>query len=75
MLEALSSGLPVAGSDFGGIKELLDGKKECFLIPTRVGSWVDFLKDILKNPGLIAQNISYQSRTFYDIAYEIDQLI
>jgi len=50
VLEAFAAGLPVAGSDLGGIKELLEGVKGCYLLPLEVEAWRTFLADLLKYP-------------------------
>ena len=39
ILEAFASGLPVAGTNLGGIKELLNDKEGCFLLPTDPMAW------------------------------------
>ena len=39
LLEAFAAGIPVAGTNLGGIKELLANKKGCFLIPPDSLAW------------------------------------
>ena len=53
VLEAFAAGLPVAGSDLGGITELLEGVPGCALLPLEVKAWVDYLKALLFNPSPI----------------------
>ena len=50
VLEAFSAGLPVAGSDLGGIKELLEGVEGCFRLPLEVAAWRQLLGNLLCNP-------------------------
>ena len=50
VLEAFAAGLPVAGTNLGGIKELLSNKKGCFLLPPDPLAWKNlFLNINLKN--------------------------
>lgn len=46
VLEAFAAGLPVAGSDLGGIKELLAGGAG-HLLPTEAKAWQQFLQHLL----------------------------
>jgi glycosyltransferase involved in cell wall biosynthesis len=50
VLEAFAAGLPVAGSDLGGIKELLEGVEGCYLLPLKGEAWRTFLADLLRSP-------------------------
>ncbi len=49
VLEAFAAGLPVAGSDLGGIKELLEGVPGCFRLPLEVEAWSSCLSALLVN--------------------------
>ncbi len=49
VLEAFAAGLPVAGSDLGGIKELLAGGAG-HLLPTEPKAWQQFLQRSLISP-------------------------
>lgn len=49
VLEAFAAGLPVAGSDLGGIKELLAGGAG-HLLPTETKAWQQFLQRSLISP-------------------------
>jgi glycosyltransferase involved in cell wall biosynthesis len=54
VLEAFAAGLPVAGSDLGGIQELLAGVPGCALVPLEVESWFEHFKALLSDPGKIS---------------------
>lgn len=53
VLEAFAAGLPVAGSDLGGIKELLEGVKGCFRLPLEVAAWRQLLDNLLRDPATL----------------------
>ncbi len=54
VLEAFSHGVPVVGSNLGGIAELVKDKKNGILVePGNIKSWQKALQDIFYNPGLI----------------------
>jgi glycosyltransferase involved in cell wall biosynthesis len=57
VLEAFAAGLPVAGSDLGGIKELLEGVPGCALLPLRRRAWRDLFASLLADPAAIAGTI------------------
>ncbi|MCP9773911.1 glycosyltransferase [Synechococcus sp. Tobar12-5m-g] len=54
VLEAFAAGLPVAGSNLGGIKELLDGAAG-HLLPQEAKAWQHFLQRSLNNPEALKQ--------------------
>ena len=47
VLEAFAAGIPIAGSDLGGIRELLDGVQGCFRVPLQTDSWRKLLHTLL----------------------------
>lgn len=70
VLEAFAAGLPVAGSDLGGIKELLEGVPGCALLPLSTDHWVSFLQRTLSD-GTSLENFSAPDvRQFCSIAEE-----
>ena len=52
LLEAMSCGLPVIGTDVRGIKEVINHKKSGYLCDTSVGSMKEAITDVLKNDEL-----------------------
>jgi len=75
VLEALAAHLPVAGTDRGGIRELLAGVPGCTLLPPRPQAWTSYLQSVLQNPhqlrGLPAQ---LPDRRFSQLAAELNPL-
>jgi glycosyltransferase involved in cell wall biosynthesis len=53
VLEAFAAGLPVAGSDLGGIRELLEPAEGCYLVPLSVPDWVALLRHLLVDPSAL----------------------
>lgn len=51
VLEAFAADLPVAGSDLGGIHELLKGVEGCYRLPLDVEAWRQLLSSLLRNPA------------------------
>ena len=70
VLEAFSAGLPVAGSDLGGIKELLDGVAGCFRLPLQVEAWRQLFCNLMRNPKVL-QLEQPPARVFDAIAREL----
>ncbi len=70
VFEAFAAGLPVAGSNLGGIKELLEGMPGCALLPLEATSWCAYLHGLLSNPSELAASIC-QLRSFDDLAAEL----
>jgi glycosyltransferase involved in cell wall biosynthesis len=54
VLEAFAAGLPVAGSDLGGIRELLQGQACGFLLPLRSEAWAGLIRQLLADPSPLA---------------------
>lgn len=53
VLEAFAAGLPVAGSNLGGIQELLQGQQGCFLVSLDWKAWKNLLLDIIHGKLLL----------------------
>jgi len=71
VLESFAVGLPVAGSNLGGIKELLDGVEGCFLLPPSVEAWGQFLFRLVKNRQLLSPFNPPAFRDFSAVAHEL----
>ncbi|QUS59977.1 glycosyltransferase [Synechocystis sp. PCC 7339] len=71
VLEAFAAGLPVAGSDLGGIKELLTDKAGGYLLPIDWKAWASFFRNIIEQ-RLSLTPLSIEFRSFSKIANEID---
>lgn len=53
VLEAFAAGIPVIGSDLGGIRELLQNQEGCFLLPLEISSWSNILAKLVRFPHLL----------------------
>nr|WP_071778039.1 glycosyltransferase [Synechococcus sp. WH 8016] len=71
VLEAFAAGLPVAGSNLGGIKELLEGVDGCFRLPLEVVAWRRLFIELMTNPRILSRFSSPSSRQFSHIANEM----
>ena len=71
VLEAFAAGLPVAGSDLGGIKELLEGVEGCALLPLEVKAWRDYFYQLIQDRTSIAVNLPALTRNFADLARDL----
>jgi len=69
VLEAFAVGLPVAGSDLGGIKELLAGGAG-HTLSTHAKSWQQFLQHVLINPEELKSPPTF-IRDFSAVAIEL----
>jgi glycosyltransferase involved in cell wall biosynthesis len=75
VLEALAAHLPVAGTDRGGIRELLAGVPGCTLLPPTAQAWSSYLQGLLRNPHqLRALPSDMAVRGFSQIAAELSPL-
>jgi glycosyltransferase involved in cell wall biosynthesis len=68
ILEAMAAGLPVAGSDFNGYRELIENGKTGFSIPTY---WGDTAPDIEALSGILYRN-SHNFFLAQSIALDLD---
>ncbi len=50
VLEAFAAGIPVAGSDLGGIRELLMGRSDGFLLPLDSAHWSKLFRELIRQP-------------------------
>lgn len=71
VLEAFAAGLPVAGSDLGGIKELLEGVEGCALLPLEAEAWRRLFAQLIANPKPLSIFKSPELRQFIAIANEL----
>ena len=74
ILEAFAAGIPVIGTNLGGIKELLAEQKGCYLLPPDSSVWMELFIKILKNRKLIEQFKSPRTKSFYDVKNELEKL-
>ncbi len=70
VMEALSAGLPIAGSNIGGIKELIKGIPGCKLLEPNLNDWEEYIRSLIDNPNQIDVNLP-RPRTFDDLANEL----
>ena len=71
LLEAFAAGIPVMGTNLGGIKELLMNQKGSFILPPESGAWKEMFIKILKNKKLIEEFKPPNIRTFHDVVDDI----
>ena len=74
VLEAFAAGLPVAGSDLGGIKELLEGVEGCFRLPLEAEAWKIFLAALLQDPKPLRQAQIPKPSQYSDLAFALHSL-
>ena len=74
VLEAFTAGLPVAGSDLGGIKELLEGVEGCFRLPLEAEAWKIFLATLLQDSKPLIQAQIPKPSQFSDLAFALHPL-
>ncbi len=75
LLEAFAAGIPVLGTDLGGIKELLTNQKGCFVLPPESSAWKEMFIKILNNKKLIEQFKPPIVRTFYQVNDDIRKVL
>ena len=75
ILEAFAAGIPVAGSNLGGIKELLKDQAGCFLLPSDPLAWKNLFLNILNNKMILSEFKSPKIRTFYDVESDFEKFI
>ncbi len=75
VLEAFAAGLPVAGTNLGGIKELLSDQEGCFLLPSDPLAWKNLFLNILNNKVILSKFKPPKVRTFYDVESDFDKFI
>ncbi len=54
VLEAFAAGLPVAGSDLGGIRELLCDAPSFLRVPLNQMAWMSLFKALISDPSVLA---------------------
>ena len=75
ILEAFAAGIPAAGTDLGGIRELLKDQKGCFLLPANPSAWKTLFLNILNNKISLTKFKSPKIRTFYDVESDFEKSI
>ena len=75
VLESFAAGLPVAGTNLGGIKELLSNQEGCFLLPPDPLAWKNLFLRILNKEVVLSKFKTGNIRTFYDIEREFEKFI
>ncbi len=73
LLEAFSVGLPVAGTNLGGIKELLKDQKGCFTIPPDYLAWKKLFLKILNNKKYLEEFKPPKLRTFSNVEKDLSK--
>ena len=67
-LEALASRIPVAGTNQGGIKEMLENIDKCYLVKPKIKSWVELFNKLIIEKGSENEVKSTPKHTFKDVA-------
>ena len=75
VLEAFSAGLPVAGSNIGGIYELLVNLPGCALLPTDSDSWRKYIIKVLNKPELLDNKGIPKPIQFSKLAADLNRII
>ncbi len=75
ILEAFAAGIPVAGTNLGGIKELLKDQAGCFLLSSDPLAWRNLFMNILNNKIILSEFKSPKIRTFYDVESDFEKFI
>ena len=71
LLEAFAAGIPVAGTDLGGIKELLRDQKGCFIVPPTPKAWKELFIKILQNKNYLDVFTPSIQRSFSDLEEDL----
>jgi glycosyltransferase involved in cell wall biosynthesis len=53
VLESLAAGIPVLGSNFGGIAEWVEDGQNGILVEPKVANWVECLQKLIKQPEIL----------------------
>ena len=75
ILEAFAAGIPVAGTNLGGIKELLADKKGCFVLPPNALAWKELFIDILNNKEWLAEFDQPNFRSFRNVERDLRKIL
>ena len=75
VLEAFAAGIPVAGSNLGGIKELLENQPNCFLLPPKSKYWSKLFIKLFHNRDILKKFKSPYIRNFDDIEYDLANIL
>lgn len=71
VLEAFAAGLSVAGSDLGGIAELLALSNSGILIPTTTKAWSSFIQRVVEGKASVPTVNNGELRSFSDLESEL----
>jgi len=75
VIEGMAVGLPVVGSNNGGIPEIItDGHDGFLLPPDDLNAWIKILKTLINNPGLRKQ-IGENARKTVKERFELENMI
>ena len=75
LLEAFAAGLPVAGTNLGGIKELLINQKGCFTLPPEPLAWKELLIKIFNNKKCLEEFTPPTLRSFKNVESDIKKVL
>jgi len=75
LLEAFAAGLPVAGTDLGGIREVLQGVPCCYLLPPHWRAWQQLFAQLLATAPGTSQMAPPQPRSWPQLAAELRPLL
>jgi glycosyltransferase involved in cell wall biosynthesis len=74
VLEAFAAGLQVAGSDLGGVQELLEGVEGCVRLPLEVGAWRSCFLKLLGDPSPLASARIPPPMQFSELAMQLERI-
>ena len=75
LLEAFAAGLPVAGTDLGGIREVLQGVPGCHLLPPHWRAWQQLFRQLLAAAPGASQPAPPRPRSWPQLADELRPLL